>query len=196
MTSVKMTTLEESQQSLSQSFSAPSGDLWVFGYGSLMWRPDFPFTERRIARVRGYSRSFCILSHVHRGTADKPGLVLGLDRGGSCVGVVFRVAVEHSAATVEYLRKREQVTGVYLERTVMAETGSKERVPALTYVVDRSHSQYSGQLSDDEKLSLIRQGEGISGRNPDYVRSTHEHLTALGIRDKAVARLANNLIFE
>src|SRR4051812_49632753 len=85
-------------------------DLWVFGYGSLMWRPGFPFVERRLAHLHGYHRSLCVVSHVHRGTPEKPGLVLGLDRGGRCLGVAFRVAAAEADSTVEYLREREQVT--------------------------------------------------------------------------------------
>src|SRR4051794_26043268 len=91
-------------------------DMWVFGYGSLMWRPGFPFVERRHAHLYGYHRALCVLSHVHRGTPEKPGLVLGLDRGGRCHGIAFRVAASEAAATVAYLREREQVTSVYLER--------------------------------------------------------------------------------
>ena len=90
------------------------GDLWVFGYGSLMWRPGFPYLDRRTAHLHGYHRSLCVYSHVHRGTPEKPGLVLGLDRGGRCQGVAFRVAAEEAEATLHYLREREQVTGVYL----------------------------------------------------------------------------------
>jgi len=180
---------EKLHQDETKSVLGHPDDLWIFGYGSLMWRPGFSFIERHIARVHGYRRSFCILSHAHRGTVEKPGLVLGLDRGGSCVGVAFRVAAENRQATIDYLREREQVTGVYLEKTIMAETGEARSVPALTYVVDRTHCQYSGRLSDAEKLKFIRQGQGISGLNPDYVRSTHEHLLTLGIRDVTIARL-------
>ena len=93
-------------------------DLWVFGYGSLMWRPGFPFLESLPGRLRGYHRSLCVLSHVHRGTPERPGLVLGLDRGGSCRGMAFRVAGPEAAATLAYLREREQVTAVYVERVL------------------------------------------------------------------------------
>lgn len=189
MTLMETTQSEKLHQDEAKSLLSHPDDLWIFGYGSLMWRPGFSFVERHVARVHGYRRSFCILSHAHRGTVEKPGLVLGLDRGGSCVGVAFRVAIENRQATIGYLREREQVTGVYLEKTVMAEIGSKGPVPAVTYVVDRTHCQYSGQLSDSEKLAFIRQGHGISGHNPDYVRSTHEHLLTLGIRDATIARL-------
>src|ERR1700710_3303101 len=88
------------------------GDLWVFGYGSLMWRPDFEFIEKVPARLVGEHRALCVYSFVHRGTPEKPGLVLGLDRGGACRGIAFRVAQNNRAATVGYLREREQVTSV------------------------------------------------------------------------------------
>ena len=168
-------------------------DLWVFGYGSLMWRPGFPYRERRHALLRGYHRSLCVLSHVHRGTPEQPGLVLGLDRGGSCHGVAFRVAEQDGHETVAYLRAREQVTGVYLERHVPVQLADGETVEALVYVVDRGHGQYAGRLGEAEVLRLVRQGCGVSGANPDYVRSTHEHLTEMGVVDPLLARLVQAL---
>src|SRR5579863_1684469 len=95
-------------------------DLWVFGYGSLVWRPGFTFTDRQVATVRGYHRALCVYSHVHRGTPERPGLVLGLDRGGSCRGMAFRVAANHAEETIAYLRAREQVTSVYKELHLQA----------------------------------------------------------------------------
>jgi cation transport protein ChaC len=166
------------------------GDLWVFGYGSLMWRPGFPFRERRLARIAGYHRSLCVYSHVHRGTPERPGLVLGLDRGGSCRGVAFRVAQDDAEETIRYLRAREQVTAVYLERRVDARLADGRAVRALTYVVDRAHRQYAGRLDDAETLRIVLQGVGQSGRNPDYVVSTYAHLVEIGVSDPHLARLA------
>lgn len=168
-------------------------DLWVFGYGSLMWRPGFPSLERRHARVYGYHRSLCVYSHVHRGTPARPGLVLGLDRGGCCHGVAFRVGAREAAATLHYLREREQITGVYRERHLPVQLEDGRNVPALAYVVDRSHPQYAGRLPDADVLRLVRQGEGVSGANPDYVRSTHEHLLQMGVTDPLLQRLAKAL---
>lgn len=168
-------------------------DLWVFGYGSLMWRPGFPYLERRHAHLFGYHRSLCIFSHVHRGTPDNPGLVLGLDRGGRCHGVAFRVAAREVEATVHYLREREQATAVYLERRLPVRLGADETVSALAYVADRRHPQYAGRLSFDEVLRLVRQGQGVSGANPDYVRSTHEHLLGMGIVDPLLERITASL---
>jgi cation transport protein ChaC len=168
-------------------------DLWVFGYGSLMWRPGFPFAERRHAHLYGYHRSLCIFSHVHRGTPDHPGLVLGLDRGGRCHGVAFRVPAQEVAATVHYLREREQVNGVYLERQVPVGLDDGRAVTALAYVADRQHRQYAGKLPIEDILKLVRQGQGVSGQNPDYVRSTYEHLRGMGIVDPLLRQIMQAL---
>ena len=170
-------------------------DLWVFGYGSLLWRPGFAFTEKVPARVTGLHRSLCIYSFVHRGTPERPGLVLGLDRGGACRGIAFRVAFAHREKTVEYLREREQATSVYLEvlRNVTLIGHPDRRVEALTYVVDRGHPQYAGKLSLDQRLHLIRQGHGRSGANRDYVLATVAELEALGCRDAELHALAERL---
>ncbi|HEX2725705.1 MAG TPA: gamma-glutamylcyclotransferase [Beijerinckiaceae bacterium] len=167
-----------------------SDDLWVFGYGSLMWRPGFPFVERHRAQLHGYHRSLCIFSHVHRGTPDAPGLVLGLDRGGRCRGIAFRVAADEVDATRTYLREREQITGVYLERHVRVHLDDGRRVAALTFVADRRHPQYAGRLPEADLMRLVRQGVGLSGANPDYVRATHEHLIEIGVSDPILARIA------
>ncbi len=165
-------------------------DLWVFGYGSLMWRPGFAFLESELARVRGYHRALCVYSHVHRGTPERPGLVLGLDRGGSCRGIAFRVAARHRQETIAYLRAREQVTSVYRELYLDARLGNGRSVTALSYAVDRSHIQYAGRLARAEVARLVAQGQGISGANPDYVRATQAHLAELGITDATLDWLA------
>lgn len=170
----------------------PDSDLWVFGYGSLIWKPGFSFLEQQPARLIGEHRSLCIYSMVHRGTYDKPGLVLGLDRGGACQGVAFRVAQSERDATVSYLREREQVTGVYREvmRPVWLKNDARERVRALVYVADRSHDQYAGRLTLEEQLRLVRQGHGAYGNNTEYVTSTVAALEAQNIRDAPLQRLA------
>jgi cation transport protein ChaC len=170
-------------------------DLWVFGYGSLLWRPGFAFLEKLPARVTGLHRSLCVYSFVHRGTPEKPGLVLGLDRGGACRGIAFRVAAADRAATIAYLREREQATAVYLEvlRNVTLLGKPERRIEALTYVVDRGHPQYAGKLSLDQRLHLIRQGHGRSGPNPEYVLATVAELERLGCRDAELHALAERL---
>jgi cation transport protein ChaC len=173
-----------------QNFS--TGDLWVFGYGSLMWRPGFDYLEQVPARLVGEHRALCVYSFVHRGSPEKPGLVLGLDRGGACRGVAFRVAEKKRAETVAYLRAREQVTSVYREvmRSVWLENAARERVSALAYVVDRGHRQYAGRLSLTEQLRFVRQGHGQSGANRDYVIATVKAIEAEGFRDAQLHQLA------
>jgi cation transport protein ChaC len=160
------------------------GDFWVFGYGSLMWRPGFAHSEAKRARLFGYRRALCIYSFVHRGTPARPGLVLGLDRGGSCVGMAFRVAGDAHDEVIAYLREREQVTGVYLERTLPLRLEGGDMVEAIAYVADRGHEQYAGALDATDAAAAVAGAVGQSGTNEAYVLSTVEQLQALGIRDR------------
>jgi len=158
-------------------------EFWVFGYGSLMWNPGFEFAERSQALIYGYRRSLCVRSWVHRGTEQNPGLVLGLDRGGSCRGMAFSVAPENWDEVIEYLRERELVTNVYLERRVPLLLTDGRAVKAVTYVVDRSHRQYAGALDALDAARVVDQAEGRSGPNDAYVFNTLAHLKEMGIRD-------------
>jgi cation transport protein ChaC len=177
------------------SSSSEAADLWVFGYGSLMWRPAFDFLERRSARLNGAHRALCVFSYHHRGSPERPGLVLGLDRGGSCRGIAFRIAAAKVEPTLAYLREREQITRVYREtmRPVDLIDAPYGRVRALTYLVDHSHAQYAGELPLDKQLHLVRQGHGRSGANRDYLLETVKELEALGIRDKTLEWLVARL---
>ena len=167
-------------------------DLWVFGYGSLMWRPGFEFIEQVPARLIGEHRALCVYSFDHRGTPEKPGLVLGLDRGGACRGIAFRVAAKRRDDTIDYLRGREQTTHVYREvmRSVWLEDEARRRVSALAYVVDRGHVQYAGRLTPAEQLRFVQQGHGRSGNNRDYVLATVKSIEAQGFRDAQLHQLA------
>ena len=179
-----------------QAVDADNGeDLWVFGYGSLMWRPGFDFVERVPARLIGLHRALCVYSFVHRGTPERPGLVLGLDRGGMCRGIAFRVDAAARAATIAYLRAREQVTTVYLEtvRRIELEENARRQVRALCFIVDRSHVQYAGRLTLDECLHHVRAGHGSSGPNRDYVIETVRALEALGYREGDLHLIAERL---
>lgn len=158
-------------------------DFWVFGYGSLMWRPGFEFVESQIAVAHGFRRALCIRSWVHRGTRENPGLVLGLDRGGSCKGVAFRVAPEMREDVLAYLRERELVTNVYLERTVPLRLADGRRVGAITYVADTAHEQFQRTSSPEEAAVFVSGARGQSGDNIEYVKNTVEHLRHLGIYD-------------
>ncbi|WP_246148212.1 gamma-glutamylcyclotransferase [Skermanella pratensis] len=170
----------------------PDTDLWVFGYGSLMWNPEFPFVERRQALLRGYHRRFCVYSHRYRGTPDRPGLVLGLDRGGSCRGMVFRVEAGLVDRTLDYLWDREMVSGVYRPKLlgVWTEAGT---VSACTFVADRGHRQYCGEMCVSDVIRHIRQGVGERGPNLEYLANTVGHLRELGMVDRGLERLLTDV---
>ncbi len=167
-------------------------DFWVFGYGSLMWRPGFDYVEQAPARLNGLHRALCVYSWVHRGTPERPGLVLGLDRGGACRGVAYRVAAKSRESVLAYLRQRELVTGVYREvwRTIRFADRSRPPVKALTYLAERDHVQYAGRLPRERLLAIVSDGAGQSGANRDYVIATAAHLEALGLSDPLLAWLA------
>ena len=169
------------------------GGLWVFGYGSLMWRPGFTYARRSKALLRGWRRSLCIYSHVHRGSPERPGLVLGLDRGGACQGVAFEVDAALREPTIRYLREREQVTSVYLERVAPVTLESGDRVLAVTYVADRLHDQYAGRLDRDAMLEHVRAGQGQFGGNTEYVLETYDHLREIGVHDRDLEWLSAKL---
>jgi glutathione-specific gamma-glutamylcyclotransferase len=169
------------------------GSLWVFGYGSLMWRPGFAYARRYKALLRGWRRSLCVFSHVYRGSPERPGLVLGLDRGGACPGVAFEVDSALREPTIRYLREREQVTAVYLERVAPITLEAGDRVLAVTYVADRLHYQYAGRLNREAMLEYVRAGKGKSGDNAEYVLETNDHLLALGVRDPDLEWLSAKL---
>jgi cation transport protein ChaC len=156
--------------------------MWVFGYASLMWNPGFPHEQAQLAHIHGYHRSLCVWSWVHRGTEAHPGLVMGLDRGGSCVGVAYRVAAADRGAAASYLYERELVTHVYIPVVSRIRVDALGVVAALTFVVDRRHIQYAGKLSAAEAARTIRGARGRSGTNPDYFANTIAHLVELGIQ--------------
>ncbi|MEM6848167.1 MAG: gamma-glutamylcyclotransferase [Pseudomonadota bacterium] len=164
--------------------------LYVFGYGSLMWRPGFAYERRHSATIRGLHRRLCVYSVAHRGTPERPGLVMGLDRGGACRGVVFEVSEDKRDGVLAYLRERELITHVYLERTIAARLEDGRTVEAVTYVVDRHHRQYAGKLSHEDMLARVRGAVGKSGPNEDYVTATADLLASAGTPDPALSALA------
>ena len=170
-------------------------DYWVFGYGSLMWRPGFPHLDAVPATLEGSHRALCVSSIVHRGSRSRPGLVMGLDSGGSCRGLAFRVTPELAGAIRNQLKKREQVTLVYREAmrwVKLADRGSEVR--ALCFLIDRLHPQYAGDIPLQRQAWMVRRAVGLSGRNVDYVMSTFRHLEEMGIVEPEIERLVN--IFE
>ncbi|RRH75108.1 gamma-glutamylcyclotransferase [Falsigemmobacter faecalis] len=175
---------------------APS-PLWVFGYGSLIWQPDFPVAEMRLARAPGWSRSFCMWSIHHRGTQEHPGLVLAMDRaeGSWCDGLALRAAPGSEAETLAMLRERELVSSAYVEAWLDLELRDQGggQITALAYVMDRSHAQYTGALSLDEQAAVIARAAGGRGLNRDYLYATSAKLAELGIDDTDLTWLAGRV---
>jgi cation transport protein ChaC len=166
---------------------------WVFGYGSLIWNPGFAFLRSETALLRGAHRALSVYSHRHRGTPERPGLVFGLSRGGSCRGVAFEVDAALWPATFDYLQAREQDRGVYREAWRRIELDGGTTVRALAYLVNEDHAQHAGRLDLAEQVRLVARSTGESGRNTEYVRNTATHLLALGIRDRALLQIVEAL---
>lgn len=168
-------------------------DLWVFGYGSLMWKPGFDFVERRRAALPGYVRRFCLDSITYRGTPEYPGLVLALDEepDDRCEGVAFRVAAAERAKVHKYLRDRELVTYSYLEKFLDVEIEGGISTQALCYVMDRSHQQYRGGLSPEAQAQVIATAHGPAGSNIEYLMNTIEQLEAIGVDDPGMTQIGS-----
>lgn len=174
-------------------------DLWVFAYGSLMWKPGFAYQERLRAALPGYVRRFCLDSITYRGTPDYPGLVLALDEepGAACEGVAYRVAPALRREVHDYLRARELVTYSYLEKFLPVELETGETVEALAYVMDRSHAQYRGGLSPEEQAEVISRAVGPAGPNVEYLENTVSQLALMGVDDaemSGIHRLVRSLV--
>jgi cation transport protein ChaC len=169
----------------------PDGSLYVFGYGSLIWHPGFAFESAHPALLRGFHRRFCIRSERYRGTPEVPGLVLGLDRGGACRGVAFRVAPGRAAEVLAYLEEREMSGDVYHRRLLpvrLLDNGITRR--AVSFVADRRSGAYCGALPPDAAAAAIARGHGVMGPNRDYLLNTVAHLRELGVRDAGLDRIA------
>lgn len=154
-----------------------------------MWRPGFAYVERQTATLHGRRRAFCIYSVHHRGTYERPGLVLGLAPGGAVRGAAYRVAEKDWAETYAYLREREQPTETYVECRANVRLGDGRRVDTLVFLSDIKHPQWAGALSLERQAELIAGATGLSGRNVDYLRDLVEHLRAEGVQDVVMARL-------
>lgn len=167
-------------------------DLWVYAYGSLIWNPEFDFLEQRLSTLRGHHRALCLWSRVNRGTPETPGLVFGLDRGGSCRGMSFRIRASDVPDTFETLWKREMSTGAYHPRWLRCDTPSGP-VNALAFVMDRNNPGYVRGLDETHMVQIIKRARGSYGPCIDYVVQTHEALSAAGIVDQRLARLTERL---
>lgn len=162
----------------------PEGhDAWVFGYGSLMWNPAINVVDSRKAHVRGYHRTFCLTLSVGRGVPEKPGLMLAIDRGGSCTGVAHRIAAAAVESELSILWLREMISGAYEPRWVNADIDGHNRTRVLTFVINRSHPRYEGALSEEHAAARIAQAQGMLGTNREYLYRTVRHLAELGIED-------------
>ena len=167
----------------------PRGDLWVFGYGSLMWSPGFRPSAKSAALVRGYHRALCILSNRYRGTPEKPGLVMGLCRGGSCWGMALRVPAARVRRVLSALWKREMLNKVYKPTLIPVLIAPGRRIRALAFVADTAHRQFVRELDLHDRARLVAQGIGQRGRCVDYIRNTLEHMLELGVNDPHLARI-------
>jgi cation transport protein ChaC len=183
---------------MSNLINKPDGDIWVFAYGSLIWQPNFEYVEKYTANLYGYHRALCIYSIEYRGTHDLPGLVFGLDSGGLCQGMAFRVLEQNAKSVIHNLDEREMVTGVYCPTWKHIELYSDElsgpiKKKAYIFVADTNHTQYAGKLSDAETIRLVKQGHGKAGACIDYLQNTLDHLIELGIDDPSLARIIKKI---
>lgn len=167
-------------------------DIWVFGYGSLVWRPEFDFLERRLARIGGYHRSLCLWSRINRGTPEQPGLVFGLDVGGSCRGMAYRIAAPQVPDTLHELWKREMPSGAYIPKWLNCHT-PQGRVRALVFTIDRGKGAYVRGLSKDQLLAIVQNAHGIYGPCAEYVLETAQALRKAGIHDRKLDSLVARL---
>jgi glutathione-specific gamma-glutamylcyclotransferase len=165
------------------------GAFWVFAYGSLMWQPGFDFLEVRSALLRGYHRALCVYSVRYRGTPDSPGLVMGLDRAGSCRGRAYRVASSERTRVIDYLDRREMVTRVYRPVFLRVRLDDGRRVAAYCFVARRDHPQYAGGLREERIIEIVRGASGGQGAARDYLANTVRQLDALGIREGVLHRI-------
>jgi len=183
-------TAEQIDRSLAETMTkAPDGDIWLFAYGSLIWNPLVPVAEERVAMVHGLHRSFCIWSELGRGSPGKPGLVLGLDRGGRCQGVVLRLERHHALAELRMVWRREMVTGAYRPTWVKARTDAGP-VSAIAFAVERRAKGYAGRLDDERVVSVLETAGGFLGPCSEYLTQTIAGLSTRGIHDPFLDRLA------
>jgi len=190
----RLLTDEQRQASLDAALTHWNGrdDLWVYGYGSLIWRPEFDFVERRHALLRGYHRSLCLWSRVNRGTPERPGLVFGLDAGGSCRGMAYRIAAANVPATFTELWKREMPSGAYLPKWLACATDAGE-LRALAFVMDRSKDAYVRDLTREQLIAIVRDAHGSYGPCSEYVLETAQALEDAGIHDHKLKTLVREL---
>lgn len=187
---LKLLTPEEHRASIAEVLARrrDSGDVWLFAYGSLIWNPLIHFVEKRVGTVRGHHRCFCLWSRTGRGTAAKPGLTLGLERGGSCRGVVYRIEEAQAQHELEVVWRREMLTGAYRPRWLRVDSEGKP-LHAIAFTINRGHSRYAGRLPEERIIACIAEAHGPLGRCATYLFNTVAHLEELGIGDQRLRRL-------
>jgi glutathione-specific gamma-glutamylcyclotransferase len=168
---------------------------WVFGYGSLIWNPAFHFTDRVVGTVYGFHRRFCLWTHLGRGCPERPGLVLGLERGGSCRGVAYHIAPEAAMEELDIVWRREMLSDAYVPRWVAVRT-PMATVRAITFTINHAHERYARDLSDEEAAAAIAGASGFLGPCADYLINTVDHLAELGIHDRPLERLRNRVLAQ
>tara|TARA_A100001037_G_scaffold258897_1_gene246360 strand:- start:2385 stop:3068 length:684 start_codon:yes stop_codon:yes gene_type:complete len=179
----------ERAEALSRFYAdAPDGDVWVFGYGSLIWNPAIHYTDRRTARIWGYHRSFCLQTPLGRGTPENPGLVLALDRGGSCAGVAYRLPAGRERDELRVVWDREMAVDSYRASWVRAQTADGH-VNAITFVINRAADRYVGRLPEDVVVDRLANAEGYLGTSAEYLENTVAHMRECGITDRYMFRL-------
>jgi cation transport protein ChaC len=172
-----------------------SSGVWVFGYGSLIWNPAFHFTDRVVGTVHGFHRRFCLWAHLGRGCPERPGLMLGLERGGSCRGVAYRIAPDAALEELDIVWRREMIGGAYVPRWVNAYTATG-MVRAITFTINHAHERYARDLSDEEAAAAIARASGFLGACADYLINTVDHLADLGIHDRPLERLRARMLAQ
>lgn len=192
--SFKVLSDAERNQSMQHSLAhwTPGTDVWVYGYGSLIWRPEFDFLEQRHARLHGYHRSLCLWSHINRGTPERPGVVFGLDNGGSCRGMAFRIAGHEVPEAFDALWRREMPSGAYIPRWLPCHT-EHGMVNALVFVMNRSYQGYVPRMPLEQLIHVIYGAHGINGPCIEYVMETAEALKRSKIEDKRLQSLVQAL---
>jgi glutathione-specific gamma-glutamylcyclotransferase len=171
----------------------PGSDIWLFAYGSLIWNPIFRFVERRIGTVYGLHRRFCLQAPLGRGTPEKPGLVLALERGGSCRGVVYRIAAADVTSELLLLWRREMVVGSYVPRWVRVFDGTQQ-LEAIAFVINRHHPHYTRNLSIEDTADILATACGHIGSSAEYLLQTVDGLMTLGIKDKQLLLLRERVL--
>lgn len=186
---------DQLQESMRQTLGhlPPSSDVWIFAYGSLIWNPIFRFAEQRVGTIYGWHRRFCLWAPRGRGTPENPGLVLGLDKGGSCRGIAYRIAATEVPSELLLLWRREMLMGSYLPRWVRVWDGT-QKLEAIAFVINRHHRAYAGDISLETTVNSIATATGELGSCADYLMQTINGLMSVGIQDKSLLRLRDRLL--